>query len=153
MATQARLTTVEEVRNYLAGRHAKFTLVSKQTGNRYTFRFVPAKYDKSRYLEILRGPNNATDYLRIGRLYQNAGFAPGAHPRPGWWFDPSHKQEPGSRGLQWFLTMLRESPTDGWLNQMEFWHSGHCSKCGLELTNPESIARGLGPKCAAALSS
>lgn len=29
----------------------------------------------------------------------------------------------------------------------EFWHSGRCSKCGRELTDPVSIENGLGPVC------
>ena len=34
---------------------------------------------------------------------------------------------------------------------IHFYHLGRCGKCGRKLTNPESINRGLGPKCAETL--
>jgi hypothetical protein len=30
---------------------------------------------------------------------------------------------------------------------IEFYHLGRCGRCGRKLTDPESINRGLGPKC------
>lgn len=44
-------------------------------------------------------------------------------------------------GFEWFLTHLN-SP------QVELHHCGKCGRCGRKLTNPESIARGIGPECA-----
>jgi len=32
-------------------------------------------------------------------------------------------------------------------DNVEFYHSGNCAKCGRKLTTPESIKNGLGPIC------
>jgi len=29
----------------------------------------------------------------------------------------------------------------------EFWHDGNCGRCGRTLTNPDSLATGIGPEC------
>jgi hypothetical protein len=47
-----------------------------------------------------------------------------------------------------FLRVVRgrDLPTN-----LEFYHLGRCAKCGRKLTDPASINRGLGPKCAEAI--
>jgi hypothetical protein len=55
---------------------------------------------------------------------------------------------PSIVALRWFLQRLHAPvPT---FPGMEFWHEGKCCRCGRPLTDPESIAKGIGPVCEAA---
>lgn len=49
------------------------------------------------------------------------------------------------KALEWalpYLTTGKSLPEPA-----EVWHEGRCGRCGRALTDPESIARGLGPEC------
>jgi len=136
-------------RAILAG-NSRFTLVSRATGARYTFKVSAAKNRDNRangklwFVSLLTGPNNEADFTYLGVL------------REGW----------GSEGVKFGLTAKSRAPPDsapvkaiGWAIHaiydrgeipptLEIWHEGRCCRCGRTLTVPESIATGLGPECA-----
>jgi hypothetical protein len=127
---QAQLTEHEAIKAYLAGGKATFTLVSRKTGARFTYR--ARKGDHTTFYELLIGPDNTESYLYIGH-------AATSHLAPS-----NSVPSPSKAALTWFLRRLHQ---DGDLSDIEFWHSGRCSKCGRLLTDPESIRAGMGPKC------
>jgi hypothetical protein len=131
---ERQIKDVDAIRRFMLAGLATFTLRSKPTGKRYTFKV--ARYEPGRYnVNLLVGPDQ---YSRIG------------------WFDGTgfHAQITGSALLQacaafqWFIR-ARPAKID---EQVEFWHAGRCARCGRELTVPESIESGFGPECARKIS-
>ena len=134
MSTQ--LTNTADIRPYVFGGKAVFTLVSQKTGNRYTVR-VRAK-ERVYFVEWLSGPDNTDSYTYAGYVKKSNldHFRPDMHCPP--------KIE---TVLTWFFERIHRAPEE--LTQLEFWTSGNCSRCGRTLTVPESIAIGMGPTCLA----
>jgi hypothetical protein len=136
----------------LAG-HAIFTLVSRKSGARYTYKVEKA--DKPGqdgtfiyFASLLTGSDNTRDYSYIGILIP-ANKEPGARHT----FRRTAKSALGAdtapvKALTWAIPHLHDSP-DTTFAQMEVWHEGRCCKCGRPLTVPESIANAIGPDCAA----
>lgn len=119
-----------------AGR-ARFTLVSKPTGKRYTFRVSKAKdKDHMFFASLLVGQNNDSDYEYLGffELPKDMLIA----GRKG---NPSH---PAFKALDWASKNLAAGRMP---EQLEFWHEGRCARCGRALTDPASIEAGFGPEC------
>jgi hypothetical protein len=134
MSAGAPINDLVDIRRYIDAathRHCVFTLVSKKTGSRYTYRV--RKGDHALFVDLLTGPDNRTDWTYVGARTDH-GFKGAAGVPP-----------PAS--IVWFFQKLDLNDAEG-LAQVEFWHQGNCSRCGHPLTDPESIARGLGPICA-----
>lgn len=146
MTTPAALTALPSISKFILAGHAIFTLVSKKTGARKTFEVVQADpkpgFDKPGFIvRLLIGPENSTDYRYLGFMYER---------RDGICFKPNHDGW-ASEALQafgWFLRALNAGDAPNFFALCEFWHAGMCGRCGHLLTDPESIARGLGPICA-----
>lgn len=142
--TPGRLTNKEQVRNFVLGGKALFTLVSAKTGTRYTFK-VRANDDRSAYfVSSLYGPDNESDYAYLGMLFDGgAKFVVTKKSR----FTVDSSQAKA------FAYLWHQLP-EGLFNfeelpeQLEFWHEGCCCRCGRTLTVPSSIAAGIGPECA-----
>lgn len=123
-------------RNYLLGGDSKVTIVSKRTGVRFTYRIVKKDLDDGRYLHfvsLLVGPENTHDYTFLGTIFGGQQYRHGAKSRIA-------PDAPGARAFAWAWDHLDS-------DEIEVWHSGTCSRCGRELTDPESIMHGLGPVC------
>lgn len=115
---------------------AVFTLRSKSTGARFTYRVKAKDNGEVYFVSVLTGPENGSDYSYLGiiptdapgRFIQTAGskFSPFADC---------------AVAFRWFWKH-QDSPL------VEFWHEGRCGRCGRPLTVPESIESGLGPVCA-----
>jgi hypothetical protein len=142
-----RLTTWDAVRTFLWGGHAVFTLRSTRTGMRYTYRVKVKKKDVlakladlTYFVEVLRGPDNGSDFAYMGVLRKPAQFNFTHSSRVG-------RVAESSKALLWFLDKL-EHERDVLTTEVEFWHSGRCGRCGRALTVPESIASGFGDVCA-----
>jgi len=134
---EAQIQSLEDRRAYLLGGRCKVTLVSKRSGARFTYSISRKKSaDKPIFfVSVLIGPNNQDDYRFIGTIFGDSGD-----------FRHSLKSPIGADALSvkafaWSWQHLGDP-------DLEVWHSGACSRCGRELTDPESIARGLGPVCA-----
>lgn len=145
MTTPAAILVLADVIKFLLAGHAKFTLVSKVTGNRKTFEVVKAPpkagMPEGWFVKLLVGPDNGSDYRYIGIIRRNAHGLSFSANREGFGID-------ACAAMAWFIRLINETKDNRFNEQAEFWHSGYCSKCGRELTDPESIARGLGPVCA-----
>lgn len=155
------LTSWPAIEDFIFAGNATFTLVSKKTGVRFTYRVKVKKYDQKRlhlvtdpvkkaqevseavyFLNLLRGPSNETDYSYMGVLRKD--------PVRYFWTAASGKVgrlAPAYKALGWFVDAAKNR-RDVLGSQLEVWHEGRCGRCGRKLTVPGSIAAGLGPECA-----
>lgn len=129
-----------DVQRFIFAGRALFTIVSKKTGTRYTFRVQARRQDPDglRFVRVLNGPDNESDYRYIGYLnYKNRkSLWPGSNGLP---------EAPSFKALDWLVKKLAAGQMP---EQVEFYHAGRCGACGKTLTVPESIQTGLGPVCA-----
>jgi hypothetical protein len=149
MTTAAQIQSLEQIKQFLTGGHALFTLVLRADGARRTFKVeqAPPKPGDTRdpgfFVRLLVGPDNGSDYQYLGFMYRGSNgrslfFSPGRncrHPRV-------------AETFRWFLTQIADGRAENLAKHVEFWHAGLCCKCGRTLTTPESIAAGIGPVCA-----
>ncbi len=151
-----------DIRNFVLGGKATFTIVSNVTGKHLTFRVKQAKYAKSTgfekappkgplFVSAMTGPDNEFSYSYLGQIWLNSG-------RPGCGRDgqryPFYQigkktqvaaDDPTQKAFAWFMDFVRElRPLPA---GAEFWHEGKCCRCGRKLTVPESIEKGIGPIC------
>lgn len=132
------ITDATDALQFAFGGSARFTLVSKKTGDRKTFRIAKAKDADMFFASLLTGPDNTADYTYLG-------FIKGDYKREliaGRKGNPNH---PAYKALDWALGQLFAGAMP---QQLEFWHEGRCARCAKVLTDPASIERGLGPECA-----
>lgn len=131
----------------LAG-DAVFTVVSKRTGTRFTYRIQRPrgeKNSKTYFCKLLNGPDNTSNYAYFGLM-----FGPGKDTdfqsfRHGGATAKVALATPSVSGFAWLLRHVMHDET---LDLVEIWHQGRCGKCRKPLTVPESIESGLGPVCA-----
>ena len=143
------LTTWSEICEFIFGGRARFTLVSKKTGLRFTYKVVAKREDVkvkvddvTFFVSVLRGPDNEADYAYAGVLRRPAQFNLTAASRV-------TRAAFSMQALFWFLDKLRhERDVLGKPHGVEFWHEGRCCRCGRTLTVPKSVADGIGPECA-----
>lgn len=134
--SRGQITDARAMRAYLEGTHGRFTLVSKRTGARFTYRVRRDKYGDLAEIDVLVGPQNTADYVRCAWLSGDFTVS-----------DGQHISQPAYRALAWFVNALR-GLRESKLAQVECWHEGVCCRCGRALTVPASIASGIGPTCA-----
>lgn len=131
--------TVHDPLGFLFAGDARFTVRSKKTGTRYTYRIAESDGDDPVFFaSVLTGADNDRDYQYIGL----------AKP---WGLVSTRKAKisadaPSVRALDWVLRVLQR----GGHPDLEIFHEGRCCRCGRALTTPESIERGIGPECAKA---
>jgi hypothetical protein len=123
----------------LAG-NALFTLRSKATQTRFTFKVVQSDPAKCRagqfpvyFVSLLNGSDNTGDFAYIGTIFAD-GFRVTRKSRVA-------ADAPSAIAFSWFMKHLEDS-------RVEVWLEGRCGRCGRTLTVPESIESGLGPICA-----
>lgn len=146
-----QLQTAKAALDYIMAGNAYFTLRSKATGTRYTYRVSLAtckKCGKSftcecgiplpHFVNLLTGPENTSDYTYLGVIRQGKFWLTGA--------SKMQKTSKPVRAIEWTLGILR---TGDLPDNLEIWHDGNCGRCGRTLTVPESVERGIGPECAA----
>ena len=144
------MTNSLEIRNYILGGHGAFTLESLATGKHYTYRThwsstEPSTQwsDRRLFIEVMTGGADEYDYLGmvVGWNVVNGALRV-ILTRASYFRDDS----PVVAAIQWFLRLIstHEDIRDC---QVRFHHNGYCARCGRELTDPESIARGIGPVC------
>jgi hypothetical protein len=126
---------------------ATFTLVSKKTGVRFTFR-VSQGTDKETgqktdtyFVGLLSGPNNEADYSYLGYIRRDVFIAGRRNPKPG----DVGPNAPSSKAFAWAWQKLVQGVLP---DSLEIWHEGRCGRCARMLTVPSSIESGFGPECA-----
>ena len=137
MTTTAQIIRPVDILSFVTAGNARFTLVSKKTGQRFTYRVRQDDAQKPAFVSVLTGPDNEADYQYLGVIFADTGFRVTRRSR----ISPD---APSARGFAYFW---HELTNGGDLERLEFWH---CGRCGRALTDPESIAKGIGPVCEAA---
>lgn len=132
-----QLQSVNEIREFVLAGNARFTLVSKRTGARFTFK-VRQPENKPYFVSVMTGTDNTSDYTFLGTIFENSGYVHGSRSRIAY-------DAPAAKAFEWFYHKVfqwNQLP-----DSLEIWHEGRCGRCGRPLTVPESIANGLGPEC------
>jgi hypothetical protein len=161
--TPGKLAAWDAVEEFIFAGNATFTLVSRKTGVRFTYKVRVKKEDKEKlgrnkdafeggsgmlasevvyFVNLLRGPDNTADFSYMGVVRKD--------PPRFFWTQASGKVgrgAPAHKALLWMLDAMR-CGRDVLGSSLEVWHEGRCGCCGRKLTVPDSIAAGLGPECA-----
>lgn len=153
-----QLGTVQDILRYALAGNATFTIRSKATGTRFTYKVRQAedatngKY--TWFVSLLNGPDNEGDFCYMGILQMQRAtslqdlmgsditfrFTKKSTVRP---------EAPGAKAFVWFWNVVygqQRMP-----GTAEVWHEGRCGRCGRKLTVPSSVANGIGPDCATML--
>jgi hypothetical protein len=128
--------TVDEVRNFCFGGHAHFTLESRVTGQHYTFEISRKEFGNREYW-FAAVMTSGDQYTYIGQVASNCTIKFTAKSR-------LTADAPAVKALTWFLRALTAGLVP---DSVVVYHSGKCGCCGRELTDPESVRRGIGPVC------
>lgn len=137
-------TSAQDALAFIAGGNAKLTLTSAATGEHFTYQIKQGWDGKAHkrdhttpyFVSVLT--SGADDYMYIGFLPQSAPTKLVAGKK-------GHPDAPSFEVLRWSLAHLAQGRIP---EQLTIQHSGSCCVCGRELTEPTSIASGIGPVCA-----
>lgn len=133
----AQLATADAVRNFALAGNATLTLVSKATGNRFTFKIRKKDETTPHFVKLLRGADNESDYTFLGTIFDAKHYRHGRR-------SPIGETAPSAKAFEWFWHGIEANHLS---EQLEVWHEGRCGRCGRKLTVPESIVSGFGPEC------
>ena len=140
-----QLKTGEAIRQFIFAGNATFTVRSKKTGTRYTFKATrpdtTTEGKRPTWIKLLNGAQNETDYTFLGTVWGETSLT----------YNHSTKSRvrldaPSVIALRWVLRAL-DKGDDKLFDQCEVWHEGRCGRCGRKLTVPTSIESGFGPEC------
>jgi hypothetical protein len=126
---------------FLYAGNAVFTLRSKKTGTRFTYKVSHKKGGDVSFVSLLTGSDNTRDYSYMGLLPDDKGEIRGI----GRGKSCTSYDAPSAKAFRYFLDFIWGRNEGAGL---EVWHEGRCGRCGRKLTVPESIETGLGPECA-----
>lgn len=134
-----------DIANFVTAGNAVFTISSRPTGVRFTFKarkFKDGKREgKNTFIYVLTGPDNTTHYHYLGMLDSANNFET----------TPKSKIATTAKSFQamkWLADKVLVEKRDPSNAAMEFRHSGKCGRCGRALTVPGSLDNGIGPECA-----
>jgi hypothetical protein len=137
-----QLTAVAEIQQFILAGKARFTVVSRKSGARFTFKVSASKEPGSavtHFVSVLTGNDNETSYSYLGHVFDAARYTHGRKSKIA-------ESAPSAAAFTFFWRWITERSQLP--NQLEFWHAGACCRCGRTLTVPASIKRGIGPECA-----
>jgi uncharacterized protein DUF6011 len=145
----AMIPNPEDIKRFVLAGAARVTLVSKKSGDRFTYRITTTTPNAdgrespvSHFVNVLTGPDNNGSYSYVGHIFR---FTDYTHGKPEKVKVPA--DAPSAKAWFWFWQkIIRDGRRPEDLG-VEVWHEGRCGACGRVLTVPESIARGLGPEC------
>lgn len=126
-------------KTFVLGGDAVFTIVSVATEVRFTFKVSTEEGKGVYFVALLSGPDNQSDYRYMGIIPKDdpLTFRITAKSKIG-------PEAPSAKAFTWLWRQLGMGRLPA---SVEFWHEGRCGRCGLPLTDPQSIAVGLGPIC------
>ena len=142
---KGRLESWDAIRKFIFAGKATFTIRSKKTGARFTYKITKLKKvtmgnaNTVHFVTLLRGPDNESDFAYMGCILDMAVFK-----RTG----KSKVSEDAAsfKAFRWVFDQMRaDKPMRP---ELEVWHEAKCGRCGRKLTVPESVASGIGPECA-----
>jgi hypothetical protein len=138
--TMSAIVSNDKAQSFVLAGNATFTLVSKDTERRFTYKMTKSNNKPNLYfVKLLHGPDNNNDYKYVGCYYSDTNvFYIDKHYR-----DRAEYAWPASiRAINYFLRHL-----DNLSDRLVVYHEGKCARCGRKLTTPESIITGFGPEC------
>lgn len=121
----------------LAG-NATFTVTSKKTGTRFTYKVAQPSPDAPHFVKVLTGNDNENSYTFLGTIFNGAVFRHGR----------KSSITPEASSAKAFAWLWRNIENTERLTQIEVHHEGKCCRCGRKLTTPQSVTDGFGPECA-----
>lgn len=134
-----RIDSPFDARNFILAGKTTVTLKSLKTEAHLTYRVTRAKTEghASHFVKVRTGGEGKNAWAYIGFIARDKFLHGNKSP-----FEFSSKQ---SRAFYFATTHLfaGRMPPD-----LEVWHEGKCGRCARKLSDPASIARGLGPECA-----
>lgn len=135
--THAPLTDAKVALDFIHGGNARFTIRSRKTQTRYTYKVTEPKGPGLYFVSLMTGRDNEADFSYLGMIRGGVfsltrGSTMLASRDPVKAFEWTYRQ----------LTVKGVIP-----DTLEVWHEGRCGRCGRLLTVPESIASGFGPEC------
>lgn len=115
---------------------ASFTIRSGKTGKDYTFKISRSEFHGRWYTHI----KVETQYLDFKYL--------GHYSHGNLWRKKQKVTTPAARAIAFVLWKVEKGEIE-WLDErIDIFHTGNCLCCGRELTDSDSIERGVGPVCA-----
>ena len=147
--TTTTLTAITRIRAYIFGGESTFTIVSvtrdPASGARFTYKVSQKKGATDFFfVSLLTGPENQDDYTPCGTIRREGETWSYRTNRSA--LSWVREDAPSQVAMRWLAWRINQPKDLG--GNVEFWTSGKCSSCGRKLTTPESIERGMGPKCA-----
>jgi len=145
--TLYQFENVEDIKKFIVGGNAIFTLESKITGNWFTYKIKKMKDADEKsplFVYVLTGSDNEGSYTYMGSIFNYGKLIFKLTPKS------KIKQDALSyKAFSFFFNLLM-------LNQihkdMGIYHKGICAICGRTLTTPESLKNGIGSTCAGIIS-
>jgi hypothetical protein len=134
-----------DIRNFLLAGKAIFTVVSKKSGVRFTYKVKKHDEKDLWFVSVLTGPDNTSSYSYLGTVFTQTGqFGPSRV------FRSTAKSRiavdaPSNKAFSWLFRMVDEGKSVEEFAEVH--HEGRCGRCGRRLTVPESIESGFGPEC------
>ena len=142
-STARKPLTTAQFRNFIFAGRSVFTLENKETGNYITFK---VKEVKDRNRKVIPG-QFAIQCKALGDKnygYEFIGFINTLKSE----FRPRYqgiKEHVGFKTFWWILKNFER--LEDFESKMAMYHEGACATCGMPLTTPESIEKGIGPIC------
>jgi hypothetical protein len=132
---------VIETKTFILGGNATFTVTSRKSGVRFTFKVRQPSPDMPHFVKLLNGADNENSFEFFGTIFGAETFRHSRKAR----ITPD---APSAKAFDW---LWRNINNPAQLAQVDIHHEGKCCCCGRKLTVPASIELGVGPECAAKL--
>jgi hypothetical protein len=136
------LLDLEKSKRFILAGKSTFTVVSKTTQKRYTYKIGSNDTKTVFFVSYLNGSDNNTDYKYLGTIFKD-------NPTPYKYFHSRKKTDPKSvvnKTFEWVYNTIQSYNVSNF-DKIEFWHECKCGRCGRKLTVPNSIESGLGSVC------
>ena len=144
---EQNLLTTEQTRNLLFQGKFIFTIQSKKTSKRFTYKIIQPKDNKKQtkvfFVSVQTGPSNLKfGYFGHIWLDENTGKSEFNFAKV-----EKAKVKRDAEQVKFFTYFLHELMAERLEGRVDIYHSGHCARCGKRLTTPESVKLGIGPEC------
>ncbi len=113
-----------------------FTIQSLKTGKDFTFKVSRSEFNDKWYTHVWV-EKNYLEFYHVGTYFQGSVYK-----------NRQKVRTPAARAISYLLGNVELKNFDKLDSQIDIFHSGNCMSCGRELTDSESIQRGIGPVCA-----
>jgi Family of unknown function (DUF6011) len=127
------------IRSEKENKGSNFTIKSKNTGKEFTFKISRSQYNGVWYTHV-SVEREYMNWMRVGTFKMINGK--GVITNKG-----QVVETPSSVSIRWVLTLVEKGMYEYVDERVEVYHTGHCIRCGRELTDTQSIQSGLGPIC------